>query len=264
MALDINALKSKLNKLKGNNKASNVLWKPQEGKQTIRIVPRNENAEMPFIELYFHYLGNKTYLSPLTHGKPDPIAEFAEKLRGDGSDKDAWKVAKDFFPKMRTYVPVIERGKESEGVKWWAFGKTVYQELLAIIADPDYGDITDPQSGRDITVEFTPQEKSDTNFAKTAIRIKPNQTPLSTDTSILKDLTTNQPNIYDVYNEYSYEQLTKVLEDYLGAVESSSPTVATPAAETKSESVTEAKSKSKKASAEDVGAKFDELFESNS
>ena len=37
---------------------------------------------------------------------------------------------------MRTFAPVIVRGEESEGVKWWGFGKTVYQELLAIIADP--------------------------------------------------------------------------------------------------------------------------------
>jgi hypothetical protein len=46
-------------------------------------------------------------------------------------------------PKMRTYVPVIIRGKEAEGVKFWGFGKTIYAELLSIISDPDYGDITD-------------------------------------------------------------------------------------------------------------------------
>ena len=38
-------------------------------------------------------------------------------------------------PKMRTYVPVLVRGKESEGVKFWGFGKLVYQELLG----DDYG-----------------------------------------------------------------------------------------------------------------------------
>ena len=44
---------------------------------------------------------------------------------------------------MRTFAAVIVRGKESEGVKFWGFGKTVYQELLGVIYDPDYGDITD-------------------------------------------------------------------------------------------------------------------------
>ena len=56
-------------------------------------------------------------------------------------------------PKLRTFVPVIVRGEEGEGVRFWGFGKTVYQEILGYIADPDYGDITDPTSGRDLTIE---------------------------------------------------------------------------------------------------------------
>ena len=55
---------------------------------------------------------------------------------------------------MRTLQSVIVRGKESEGVKFWGFGKTVYQELLGVIADPDYGDITDFfTNGRDIGID---------------------------------------------------------------------------------------------------------------
>ena len=52
---------------------------------------------------------------------------------------------------------MIVRGEENEGVKYWGFGKTVYQELLSII-DPDYGDISDPVSGRDVVVEFKTKE----------------------------------------------------------------------------------------------------------
>ena len=33
---------------------------------------------------------------------------------------------------MRTYVYVLVRGEESEGIKFWGFGKTVYQELLKL------------------------------------------------------------------------------------------------------------------------------------
>ena len=35
----------------------------------------------------------------------------------------------------------------------------VYEELLSILADPDYGDITDPVSGRDVQVEVKMQKK---------------------------------------------------------------------------------------------------------
>ena len=53
---------------------------------------------------------------------------------------------------------MIVRGEENEGVKYWGFGKTVYQELLSIIAS-DYGDISDVTvSGRDVVVEFKTEE----------------------------------------------------------------------------------------------------------
>jgi hypothetical protein len=57
-------------------------------------------------------------------------------------------------PKLRTFAPIVVRGQENEGVKFWGFGKTVYQEILAIVADPDYGDITDETNGRDIVIEI--------------------------------------------------------------------------------------------------------------
>ena len=85
---------------------------------------------------------NKTHLSPVSFGRPDPINEFAGKLKSTG-EKDEWIQGKRLEPKMRTFAPVLVRGKEQEGVKFWGFGKTVYQELLGFIADPDYGDISD-------------------------------------------------------------------------------------------------------------------------
>ena len=147
MALDINAIRGRLNKLQNTQKKTDALWKPTPGKSQVRIVPYKFNKDNPFIELYFHYnVNNKTYLSPISFGRPDPIVEFADKLKRMG-DKEDWKAAKAMEPKLRTFVPVIVRGQENEGVKFWGFGKTVYQEVLAIISDPDYGDITDAETG---------------------------------------------------------------------------------------------------------------------
>jgi len=89
------------------------------------------------------------------------------------------------MPKLRTFAPVVVRGEEDMGVRFYSFGKTVYQALLTYINDPDYGDITHIETGRDIVVDYTPQEKSDTNFAKTTILVKPNQTPVSPINQIL-------------------------------------------------------------------------------
>jgi len=217
MTIDITALRAKLNELSSKSRISDVLWKPQEGMQTVRIVPLASNPEIPFIEAYFHYLGGKTHLSPLTYGEADPIEEFCQKLRGDSGtlSKEEYAETKKFMPKMRTFAPIVIRGKEAEGVRFWGFGKTTYTELLGVISDPEYGDICDAMNGRDIKVEFTPKEKSDTKFPKTAIRISPKQTPITTDKELLNKILTVQPNIFDVYPRLSYVELKLILERFL-------------------------------------------------
>ena len=214
MALDINAIRGRLNKLQNTQKKTDALWKPTPGKSQVRIVPYKFNKDNPFIELYFHYnVNNKTYLSPASFGRPDPIVEFADKLKRMG-DKEDWKAAKAMEPKLRTFVPVIVRGQENEGVKFWGFGKTVYQEILGYIADPDYGDITDPNAGRDLTVEYISAEDAGTSYPTTTLRVKPNQTPLAEGGDIAKFLE-NQTEITELYSELSYAELKNVLEGWL-------------------------------------------------
>lgn len=254
MALNIAALKAKLNTFNGQNDRSEALWKPTEGKTVVRIVPWKENSENPFVELYFHYLGNKTHLSPTSYGNRDPIAEFADEIASGGT-KDDWSQARAFRPKLRTFVPVIVRGEEEKGVRFMSFGKTVYQELLSIISDPDYGDITDVKNGRDIVVEYIPQEKSDTNFAKTMVRPKPNQTPLADSAEKVKKFLTEQPDIKMIFKEPSFEELKVALQRYLNP-DNAAPVEQTPVAEAKAPASTEKKSTSVK----EMVSEFDDLF----
>ena len=213
--MDINAIKKRLNQLQTTNQRTTNLWKPQPGKTQVRIVPYKHNKETPFVELFFHYdLGKKSYLSPVSFGRPDPIEEYADKLKSSGN-RDDWKLGRKLEAKMRTFAPVVVRGEEKEGVKFWGFGKTVYQELLSIIADPDYGDITDPVNGRDIVVEFKTAEEVGASFPKTTIRVKPNQTVVTEDKKVLQSITEEQKNLSEIYQEQSYDELANVLQEWL-------------------------------------------------
>ena len=214
--MDINAIKSRLNQLQSTSSTANSFWKPPAGKTQIRITPYVENKDNPFVELFFHYslVPNKTVLSPLSFGRPDPVQQFADKLKSTG-DKDEWIQGKRIEPKMRTFVPVIVRGEESEGVKWWGFGKTVYQELLSIIADPDYSDISDSMTGRDIVVERQTAAEAGNQYGKTTIRVKPNQTALVEDMDLSKKLLTVQPNIVELYTEPDFDTLKGHLSTFL-------------------------------------------------
>ena len=213
--MDIKLALSRFNSLQNTSKKSDSLWKPTPGKHQIRLVPYKFNKDIPFIELFFHYnINNKTYLSPASFGRPDPIVEFAEKLKRTG-DTDDWKAGKKMEPKLRTFAPVIVRGKESEGVKFWGFGKTVYQDILGYIADPDYGDITDPMNGRDIVVEIQSAEDSNAAYPTTTIRVKPSQSKLAESADQIQSLLENQKNITELYSELSYSELKGVLENWL-------------------------------------------------
>ena len=213
--MDIDAIRKRLNQLQTSNTRTTNLWKPQPGKTQIRILPYKLNSETPFIELFFHYdLGGKSFLSPISFGRPDPIEEFADKLKSSGNRED-WKLGKKLEAKLRTFAPVVVRGEEGQGSKFWGFGKTVYQELLSIIADPDYGDISDTVNGRDVVVEFKTAEETGASFPKTSIRVKPNQTPITEDKKVLTTLLEDQKDIREVYNELSYDELTEALQDWL-------------------------------------------------
>ena len=213
--MDIDAIRKRLEQLQTTNTRTTNLWKPQPGKTQIRIVPYKYNKSVPFIELFFHYdLGGKSYLSPISFGRPDPIEEFADKLKSSGNRED-WRLGKKLEAKMRTFAPVVVRSEEGEGVKFWGFGKTVYQELLSIIADPDYGDISDPVNGRDVVVEFKTAEEIGASFPKTNIRVKPNQTPVTENKAVFESILENQKNITEIYQEQSYDELAEVLQNWL-------------------------------------------------
>ena len=213
--MDLNAIKKRLSQLQTTNNRTSSLWKPQPGKTQIRIVPYAFNKDNPFIELFFHYnLNNRSYLSPISFGRPDPIEEFAQKLKGSGSKED-YQLSKKLEAKMRTFAPVVVRGEEKQGVKFWGFGKTVYQELLSIIADPDYGDISDSMTGRDIVVERQTAAEAGNQYGKTTIRVKPNQTALVSDDTLSKSLLKDQPKIVELYTEPSFDELKNHLQMFL-------------------------------------------------
>ena len=215
MAIDLEAIRKKLGQLSGNNSKRNTMWRPQEGEEhTVRLLSFQDNDGQPFQERYFYYnIGNNPgLLAPYQFQKPDPIQELITKLRDDGS-KESYELAKKLYPKMRTYAPVIVRGEEDKGVRLWAFGKTVYQSLLNIMLDEDYGDITDPSDGRDVKVVCN--KPPGRMWAMTEVRPRGKGTPLSSDTNQAADWVRNIPDLDELFTLKSYAELEKIVNDWL-------------------------------------------------
>ncbi len=266
MPINIDQITARLKDLQKSTKNSQSIWKPLPAEAIIRIVPYKFDPENPFIELYFHYgIGGKTYLSPQSFGEADPIVDASNKLKSAG-DKESWKLGKKLEPKLRTFAPIIVRGKESEGVKFWGFGKTVYEELMGYIADPDYGDITDPVTGRDLAVHTVKNEGQD--YPITKVRIKPNQTAITDDRDILERIIETQVNITDIYNVKTYEELEAALHTHLNPEEAHQPAqeqadqpqTETDQPQTETPTETKAEAPAEKVSTENIAAAFDKVF----
>ena len=216
MAIDFDALRKKLGQLSGTNSRRNTMWRPQEGEESVvRLIAFTGYEDgLPFSERWFYYnIGsNPGLLAPYQFGKPDPIQELITKLRDEGT-KESYELAKKLYPKARYYAPVVVRGEEEKGVRIWSFGKTVYQSLLNIMLDEDYGDITDAMDGRDIKVVCT--KAPGRQWATTEVRPRGKQSTLCEDNKRAKEWIDNIPVLEDMYEEKSYDVLTKVVNDWL-------------------------------------------------
>lgn len=200
------------------DKIKQYIWKPEPGKQVVRIVPNQYSPDFPIIELKWHYdfNGDKiSYLSPSSVNQPDPIVELANRLE---KVKETWLKGRKMQPKLRTYVPIIVRGKEEEGVKFWGFGARVCEQLMTVMNQPeDYGDITDLTNGCDIQVDFKTAEELKADFPDTKILIKPKPRPVIDPahpkaSTIMDLITKKQPKIFDIYAPATYDELAAALE----------------------------------------------------
>lgn len=215
MALDFEALRRKLDSLSGNTKNRSSSWKPEEGNTyDVRLLSFPNNDGQPFKELSFYYNipGQRSLLAPSQFGKRDPIQELIDKLRAEGT-QESYEMAKQLYPKMRVYAPVIVRGEEDKGVQIWSFGKMIYQSILALMMDEDYGDITDPKTGTDVKITCT--KSPGQQWAKTELLPKRKSSPLSADSKQMKQWIDEIPDVASMFELKSYDELSVIVNSWL-------------------------------------------------
>ena len=123
-------------------------FKPQSGKNTVRILPPWNDEGVFFSKATLHYnVRDKGGPVPCRSmiGKECPICQAIKSVGKDLADKCK---AKD-----RYYVNVIDRKNQDSGVKIWGMTPRNMKKIKSAMEDPDYGDLTDPEEGRDIIIE---------------------------------------------------------------------------------------------------------------
>jgi hypothetical protein len=222
MAIDFNKMKQKLNALQGNgngNSTQNTFWKPQDGDQTIRIVCPEDGD--PFKQYYFHYNVGKNpgFLCPKKmHGKDCPVCNFAWSTYNDAKaagDTETLKFCKTLFAKERFFSPVVVRGEEDQGIRLWGYGKTAYGEMIGLVTNPDYGDITDVNGGTDLTINYGKPPGAQFPVTKITPRRRPSALAETSDEIVT--IMDSMPSFTENFNSKTTEEIETMLSEFLNA-----------------------------------------------
>jgi len=150
-------------------------WVPKDGENLIRVLPPSprEKTKLFYRKVMVHYgvevLGMVFCLS--NWGERCPVCEFIGKLKGL-NDVNAVNLGKRMVAKERYLMNIVPLNEDRLVIRQWLAPKTVRLELIRLILDKDWGDITDLRMGRNVVIER--REKVGAKFPEYSVRPKPN------------------------------------------------------------------------------------------
>ena len=234
---------SQLNSNSGGSGSSMGFLTVKDGRNVIRVLPPRDDMDSFAVEAWVHFgIGkndqNKSgqmVTCPTTHDENArcPICELSKEFYGLSKKKDDSysKQAKAYFRKKRVYYNALDRGEdlsvyerreeEVDGetkyvwyntekdekespVKVLATGIGVYKDIISLIIDPEYGDITDAEEGLDLIINKTGSGQFNTKYKVSTVR-KESEIGLEHWESSLNDLT-------PLLKVKSYDDIAKILD----------------------------------------------------
>lgn len=169
------SLKEKLRKraedLKRSSGGANRFLTFKEGTTRIRVLPVGEDVDFSK-EVIHIYLGQNIggLISPQSLDQPCAVFDKQQELSKSTNPEDK-DLAKMFVPKRRFVLPVIvskdERKSDYEDTPRVALisSNSLYQDIINIFLDDEYGDFTDPVEGFDLKIIRTGKGKTDTTYS---------------------------------------------------------------------------------------------------
>jgi hypothetical protein len=139
----------------GDKKQGPSYYKPDVGKQEIRLLPyKNPETGEPFLVVwYYEFLsskGERRVIAPQTFGLRDLVKERFEKER-----KNNWDLAKKLKAKERVYGLVLSRKEEDKGAQLWEFAPDLRDKFYSSMMHEDNADkeVFSVTAGNDWTLE---------------------------------------------------------------------------------------------------------------
>ena len=158
---------------------------PQEGENVIRILSPFGSGDDPFFEVNLHWYWEEGKLATTICARSRPrkscvICTAIPDLGKQG--KEGRKLAHGLKAKERVFTQIFDRKNPEGGAQIWNFSLRLSGEVLSIINDPKYGDITDLDEGFDLILTRSGEGK------KTRYSLTVSQNSEKVDAAVLDDL----------------------------------------------------------------------------
>lgn len=160
-------------------------FKPESGRNVIRILPayhrEGPNAGLFFYRVMLHkgiqVEGRNATIPCAKNNGPGAfcaVCEFKAELEGSSNKKNS-DLGKKIRPQDSYFINLVDR--KDDKVKKYGMKRSMMKSLKSYLLDPDYGDITDPESGMDIVIEKE-GENLDTRYT---VKVRPKNTAIEHD-----------------------------------------------------------------------------------
>lgn len=182
MGLDLDKLKSKKARRTGTG------WTPKEGDNLIRILPHSSSyfteALGDFaLEFRSHFLkveGSETQVFRCIKDRKG-ICGFcaASGKYKDSENPKLKKNAEQIRGSERHLMNIINLNDIPTGIQTYECGPKVYNGILDFMANPAWGDLSDPKEGRNVTLQMKPQGKTTSGYNEYAVLPHPQKTDIT-------------------------------------------------------------------------------------
>lgn len=181
MALDLDALK------KRRARRTSSGWTAKEGDNQIRVLPHTsryftEQLNDFALEFRSHFLradGMDTAVYRCLRDQKQPCAICEVHKRFKESDNANLKqLADQLRASERHLMNIVDLNDPGVGIQLYETGPQVYDAILEFVSNPNWGDVVNPENGKNITVTLTPGSKSRSGFNSYSVLPNPNSTSI--------------------------------------------------------------------------------------
>lgn len=160
----------------------------KDGDNEVRICPAAEGERLPFFKRGQHWrVGDAEKVFNCPKAVDDDadcfLCDKVAELKKSDDDADVEK-GEDLYAKRQWLYRIIDPANVRKGIQVMAVGIKTHKQIAKLMRDREYGDITDPENGINITIEKAGNSRYNTEYT-----VRPRRNP----SDVLKVLEDHEP-----------------------------------------------------------------------